>query len=146
MKADVTEYVGKKYWTQARNEVSGTSRPTGRSCRSLSRTSEPPLTLAHLCASSLSQLRRQVGTLRFDLNNLADAKGSGKFEVTSLVKSVRPRPPPSCAALYMPIPSDRDGQSSVMCRRGGRGDSSHASAGSVSRGQPPHTSSRLGAK
>ncbi len=38
---DVGEYVGKKYWTQASNE-----------------------------------LRRQVGTLRFDVNNLVENKGA----------------------------------------------------------------------
>jgi len=45
---DVGEYVGKKYWTQASNE-----------------------------------LRRQVGTLRFDVNNLVETKGADSADATA---------------------------------------------------------------
>ena len=38
---------------------------------------------------SAPQLRRQIGTLRFDLDNLVAAKGSGSFEVETLIKDVR---------------------------------------------------------
>jgi len=50
---DVGEYVGKKYWTQASNE-----------------------------------LRRQVGTLRFDINNLVDAKGGDSASAKAFYKSL----------------------------------------------------------
>ena len=50
---DVGEYVGKKYWTQASNE-----------------------------------LRRQVGTLRFDINNLVDAKGGDSKAAKAFYKNL----------------------------------------------------------
>jgi len=50
---DVGEYVGKKYWTQASNE-----------------------------------LRRQVGTLRFDINNLVELKGADSKEAKAFYKKL----------------------------------------------------------
>lgn len=77
VKVDVADYVSKKYWTQAGNE-----------------------------------LRRQVGTLRFDLANLADAKGAGKYEVSTLVKSIedldfsiRKKSPEAAAAAIASVTS-----------------------------------------
>ena len=51
--------------------------------------SAPPRVLVPACARS--QLRRQIGTLRFDLDNLVAAKGSGAAEVDALTKDVRAR-------------------------------------------------------
>ncbi|ABP00039.1 psbQ, PSII-Q, OEE3, photosystem II polypeptide, oxygen evolving enhancer 3 [Ostreococcus lucimarinus CCE9901] len=50
---DVGEYVGKKYWTQASNE-----------------------------------LRRQVGTLRFDINNLVEIKGADAAQAKAFYKKL----------------------------------------------------------
>lgn len=59
---------------------------------------------------SRPQLRRQIGTLRFDLDNLVAAKGSGSYEVDQLVKDVRARHctrarprPGACAAIRAAI-------------------------------------------
>jgi len=50
---DVSEYIGKKYWTQASNE-----------------------------------LRRQVYTLRFDINNLVEAKGGSPADAKAFYKTL----------------------------------------------------------